>query len=438
MKAIILERKGEYAAALRSDGTVVRTRQAGEVGEEIELEAELVRFPVRSRRLMRTAVAAVAAVMLLGGSSVYVFAMPAEYVSLDAGESSVELALNRVGRVISVEPTKEDDRAMAETLSAAVRGKRVEDALLETMAAFREGGYLDGQDAVMIAGVTPASEKRGEELAEALENAATQHGDPIPLYTMGVTPAERSEARSREMSGGRYVFARGGGPEHEPPPAETMRPQESDAPPETSGPAESGVPVSPAPPSNDTTSVDGGAGPEQATAPGGEPAWTEPAARPLPPENEAGPGPAPAQSETPDDAPPAEPPATEKTPDAGSPAEPPATERTPDAGPPAEPPATEQTPDNAPPAQNSPQDSGADENSDPVGQPEGEQPPPAAGGAGAEGRGGPDASGEPAPDGDFTGEAPEETNGGAPSRHGAAPGERGQDAPGGRNGGPGR
>ena len=191
---------GEFSFISRNDDFELRYQRGeieghkGNAKYADELEAELVRFPVRSRRLMRTAVAAVAAVMLLGGSSVYVFAMPAEYVSLDAGESSVELALNRVGRVISVEPTKEDDRAMAETLSAAVRGKRVEDALLETMAAFREGGYLDGQDAVMIAGVTPASEKRGEELAEALENAATQHGDPIPLYTMGVTPAERSEA----------------------------------------------------------------------------------------------------------------------------------------------------------------------------------------------------------------------------------------------------
>ena len=138
MKAIILERKGEYAAALREDGTVVKTRQAGEVGEEIELEAEIVRFPLRSRRLMRAAVAAVAAVMILGSSSVYVFAMPAEYVSLDSGESSVELAVNRVGRVISVKPTSEGDRAMAETLNAQVRGRRVEDALAQTMTLFRE------------------------------------------------------------------------------------------------------------------------------------------------------------------------------------------------------------------------------------------------------------------------------------------------------------
>ena len=369
MKAMILERKGEYAAALRADGTVVRTRQAGEVGEEIELEAELVRFPVR-KRLMRTAVAAVAAVMILGGSSVYVFAMPAEYVSLDAGESSVELAVNRVGRVISVKPTSEGDRAIAETLNTEVRGKRVEDALAQTMTVFREEGYLEGEDAAIIAGVTAASERRGAELTEALESAATRNGEGVPLYTLDVTPAERGEARSQEMSGGRYVFERGGKPEHEPPPTEPMLPQGSDTPAETSEPDASEPPASSSP------------------APSEIPAATESETRPQPPDNETDPAPTPVQAAVPDGMNPTEPPETE------------------------------QEPDDAPPTEGGPTDNGAGASGESA-----EQPPPAPGETDAGDRSEPDFSGEQAPGINAADEAPEESNGNAGSRPGAEPGQ---------------
>lgn len=113
MKAIILERRGEYAAALREDGVVVRTRRSGEVGDAIELRAEIVRFPGHRQKRMRSAVAAALAVVILGGSYTYTTASACSYVSLDVEETSVELSVNRLGRVIGVRGLNGDSAAAA-------------------------------------------------------------------------------------------------------------------------------------------------------------------------------------------------------------------------------------------------------------------------------------------------------------------------------------
>ena len=40
MKAVILERRGENAAVLAGNGTFIKVRQAGDVGEEIEIKED--------------------------------------------------------------------------------------------------------------------------------------------------------------------------------------------------------------------------------------------------------------------------------------------------------------------------------------------------------------------------------------------------------------
>ena len=68
MRGIILERRGDYAAVLREDGAVLKLRRAEEVGETVELTAEILPMP-SGRSRWRSVAAAALAVAVLGGAA---------------------------------------------------------------------------------------------------------------------------------------------------------------------------------------------------------------------------------------------------------------------------------------------------------------------------------------------------------------------------------
>lgn len=209
MKAIILEVRDGYAAALREDGLVVKTRQLAKVGETVELSEKVVQFSSRGKRIARTAVAAALALAVTGGTYTYTNVAAASYVTLDTEETSVELSVNRMGRVVGVRALDEDSSELAEALAADVRRMKVEDAV---DAAIQR---MDGASTV-VAGVTGDTEKRTADLQEAVERGAERRErDGIALVTLEVSRDERREAGERDMSAGRWAFERGGGRWHE-------------------------------------------------------------------------------------------------------------------------------------------------------------------------------------------------------------------------------
>lgn len=225
MKAVILERRGEWAAALREDGTVVKTRAPGQVGETVELAAEVTPMPKRiaaekaaprraasggtsTRRWVRSAIAAVLALALVGGSATYyTTAVAASYVSVDVGDTSVELSVNRLGNVIGVTALNAGSTGLAEALTDEVKNVTVDTAVKRTMNRLQENGSLDGGQDVIV-GVTGENERRGKELSEAvergMEQARQEHRKDTKFYTVEGTRGDRDEAMNRGMSPGRF------------------------------------------------------------------------------------------------------------------------------------------------------------------------------------------------------------------------------------------
>lgn len=236
MKAVVLEIKNGVAAALREDGVVVKTRQPCEVGDTIELQSETLRFPARKKRWMRTAVAAVLALAITGGSLGYTTATAYSYVSIDTEESSLELSVNRLGRVIGVRAVDEASEELAEDLRTDLRHMRVEDALDHTMETLRARELPPEGEWPVLCGVTGGDDRQASELNEALERCAGREDmEGIRLYMMDVSRDERQEAFRSEQSGGRYAFDRRGGvPDHAPQGTEHLPPP--------------GVPLFPPPP----------------------------------------------------------------------------------------------------------------------------------------------------------------------------------------------
>lgn len=206
MKAIIVERRGDYAAVLCEDGTFLKTRSAGEVGETVELAAKRAAFPSKARgRWMRSAVAAVLALTITGGTLGYMGGTASAYVSLDVDDSSIELAVNHFGRVISVSALSDDASEFAERLAGEVRHHRAEDALAHTMNRLREEGYLADRDIALVAGVTSDNANRAAELKRSVESAA---GDGQTLYVSEGSRREREHAMEGHCSAGRFLFER--------------------------------------------------------------------------------------------------------------------------------------------------------------------------------------------------------------------------------------
>ncbi len=215
MKALVLEIKDGKAAVLREDGIVVTTTQPCSVGETIEVADRVpASFARRRGRAMRAVAAALIVLLITGSSFGYMTVSASSYVSIDAGEASVELAVNRFGRVIDVRPTDDGSSALAEDLRREVRHKRFGDASGMVVERFERDGFI-GSGEEIVAGFA-GNDRQRERLSGEFEERF--RGGERSFVMMDVSPEERREAMENMKSPGRFVFERGGGPGGQMPP----------------------------------------------------------------------------------------------------------------------------------------------------------------------------------------------------------------------------
>ena len=208
MKAIVLEIKKGEAAVLREDGIVVTTRQACRVGDTIEVPDRVeVRPARRFGRLTRVAAVAVLALVIAGSTFGYMSVSASSYVSVDAGDTSLEFGVNHFGRVISVEGLDEDSAQFAEEIRGEIRHRRFDDAVSCTMERLEDRGSIEGIGAdQVIAGVTSQNANQRDALTQSLQNIVPKDGHGPKIYTVDVTVQERDEAREHKQSPGMFAF----------------------------------------------------------------------------------------------------------------------------------------------------------------------------------------------------------------------------------------
>lgn len=161
MKAVIVDLRGKYAAALDETGNIVKIPNADYgIGQEIELHALPSARPKANRRLAATAAAAVLALGLGTGTA---FAMPYGTVTLDA-DSAIEYTINRFDQVLSVRALNEEGEEILSSLDGqSLRFRPVE----EVIAAALDQQGTDEENPVEIRAETP-SERHTERLQEHL------------------------------------------------------------------------------------------------------------------------------------------------------------------------------------------------------------------------------------------------------------------------------
>ena len=195
MKGLVLELRDGLAAVLLEDGQVVTTDMACQVGETVELPAEVVPFAAEEKktggtrsRWVKGIAAAVLALAVVGGGYAYTNVFACSYVSVDASDASIELAINRRGQVIDVRAVDEGSVILAQELLGDLDRMPVEEALKWTMTTLDRHGLLEDSQGPVIIGVTADNEKREADLNEAAEHFARTPG-LTDVVTLEVTPA---------------------------------------------------------------------------------------------------------------------------------------------------------------------------------------------------------------------------------------------------------
>ncbi len=208
MKAVVLEIRNGFAAALRDDGVVVKIRRKCSVGDVIEINEKEGSTSRGRYRFMRSAAAAAAALVLIGGGAgtyTYQTAFACSYVSLDINPS-IDFVLNRMDKVISVDALNEDAEPVVEILEEeGVRGDSLEEALEKTQTILIENNYIteDELDYVLI-NVASDSDKRKEKLGKAANQVFGQNEESVQLVVTEGTTKEHEKAAEFGISSGRY------------------------------------------------------------------------------------------------------------------------------------------------------------------------------------------------------------------------------------------
>ena len=195
MKAVIVEIRGETAAALGRDGSVFKVKNRSyAVGQTID-----VRRGGLSRQLAVLAAAA-AAVFLIVGAGIHTYLSPYSLVSLDVNPS-LQYTLNRLGLVLSVEAVNGDGDELLQEVGA-LNNRSIEDAITITVKQIAEDGYFDGEEpGGMVIAASSHDEQEAARLAENVKETAiraTQESEK-KVVVAAVTVAEEKVQAAKEL-----------------------------------------------------------------------------------------------------------------------------------------------------------------------------------------------------------------------------------------------
>ena len=224
-------------AALAGQGGETAEQPAGDIPIESGEKKS-----VRGRWIKGLAAVILALAVVCGGYSCYT-ASACSYISVDAADASVELAVNRRGQVIDVRAVDEGSVILAQELLGDLDRMSVEEALKWTMTTLEQRGLLDDGRSLVIIGVTADNEKQAAALDEAVDHFVKTPGLK-DVVALDVTPEQREEAARQQQSGGWYVYENQKPPGTEVRPGSTPQEEQTDAPQTETAPAET-VPAAP-------------------------------------------------------------------------------------------------------------------------------------------------------------------------------------------------
>lgn len=192
MKACIVEIRGNRAAALTNDGSVIKVRNRNYgIGQVFEIK----KFTFSAKAAGITAAAA--AVLLFFCADAWAYFTPCTYVSLDVNPS-IEYSVNRFDRVLSAKAVDSDAKAILNGLN--LDNKTIDAAVGETVDKIESRGYFYSDDPGDIIIATSGDDAQAashlaDELKTTAEDAVKTSGSNVEVEATSVGRSRVLEAQ---------------------------------------------------------------------------------------------------------------------------------------------------------------------------------------------------------------------------------------------------
>ncbi|MBZ4671633.1 MAG: hypothetical protein PWQ76_606 [Clostridiales bacterium] len=201
MKAVIVEIKNPFAAAMTEDGRIIRLKNKNyAIGEVIEMKK------ISFSKKTIFAAAGIAAVLAFGCTGIWAYNTPHTYVSLDVNPS-IEYELNVFDRVIDYTAVNDDGEAILENLD--LNNMDINDAIDQTIQEIASQGYLTDSEpgGIVIAVADGDNEENSQEIADSLgeeaKSAVEEAGVQAEIEAIGIGAQRVAEARALGVTPGK-------------------------------------------------------------------------------------------------------------------------------------------------------------------------------------------------------------------------------------------
>lgn len=205
MKAVVVEIRKDFVAALSDNGCIVKAKNNNYViGQVIELEKALT---FKKRTIAKVAGLA-ASFVLLCAVGAYTYLAPSTYVSLDVNPS-IEYSLNIFDRVLSVKAVNDDGAEILKQVDLKnLSNKKIDEAIKLTVDEISKEGYFEGDvEGGIVISTSGKDLKKAEALAERLKNAADKqckdNEDEVEVEAVAVGKKRVQEAKALGVTPGK-------------------------------------------------------------------------------------------------------------------------------------------------------------------------------------------------------------------------------------------
>lgn len=213
MKAIIVDRNDRFLIVLDKKGDFIKIYNSipgCQIGDEVDIPDKMPLFGLFPGGLiafapLRKMVAALVAFLLLlgmGGYAIADYFTPVTFVTMDINPS-VELALNRYERVLSVNTFNEEGNLLAKD-AGSFRNMKVEDAIKKLLDRAEAQNYLKTQGTLMFT-VSSVKNHVPDELDRKLKETIKTRPN-IKVVVENTTIEKHEEARKMNISQGKLLI----------------------------------------------------------------------------------------------------------------------------------------------------------------------------------------------------------------------------------------
>jgi len=187
MKAVIVEIRDKYVAALSKDGRILKIRNDNyTIGQEIEMKKQFI----NNKRFIKIAATAAASIMLFVAPA-WAYLTPYSYVSLDVNPS-IEYTVNIFDRVLNVKAVNDDGEEILKEINLDdLKNENIEVAVQKVLNSIIEAGFFEeGEEGgIMIAASSKNDEKSKaltEKLKSKVEEKVKEESTEVEVEAIGV------------------------------------------------------------------------------------------------------------------------------------------------------------------------------------------------------------------------------------------------------------